>query len=55
MGRDPIIQEVRAIREQLAAQFGFDVRAIGEDARRRQRESGRKVVSLPPKRPAVVK
>jgi len=49
---DPIVKEVRAARERLAAKFNYDVRAILEDARKRQRESGRKVVTLPPKRPA---
>jgi len=53
MARDPIVADVRAVREKLAARFGFDVRAIAEDARKRQKKSGHKVVSLPPKRPAV--
>ncbi len=53
MARDPIVDEVRAVREELAARFGFNVRAIAEDARRRQMSSGHKVVSLPPKRPAM--
>jgi len=52
MSDDPIVAEVRAIRDRLAARFNYDIRAIAEDARRRQREGGRKVVSLPPKRPA---
>jgi len=50
--RDAIIDEVRAVKERLAAKFNYDVRAIMEDAQRRQRESGRKAVTLPPKRPA---
>ncbi len=33
MTRDPIVDEVRAIREQLAARFNFDIRKIVEDAR----------------------
>jgi hypothetical protein len=36
---DPIVDEVRAIREQLAAQFDFDIRKIVEDAQRRQATS----------------
>ena len=55
MCRDPIVEEVRRIREALAAKFNFDVRAIVEDAMKRQGKDGRKVVSLPPKRPAVRK
>ena len=32
MIRDPIVDEVRAIREELAARFNFDIRKIVEDA-----------------------
>ena len=49
MNGDCIIQEVRAIREQLAAQHGYDVRALFAAARERQQESERKVVKLVPK------
>jgi hypothetical protein len=30
MSDDPIIQEVREIRDQIAARFNYDVQAIGE-------------------------
>jgi hypothetical protein len=46
MIRDPIVDDVRAIREQLSAQFGFDIRKIVEDARRRQASSQARVVSF---------
>jgi hypothetical protein len=46
MREDPIVEEVRRYREERAAKFGYDLRAIAEDARKRQRESGRKVVSF---------
>lgn len=46
MIRDPIVEEVRAIREQLAAQFNFDIRKIVEDAQRRQAMSGSTIVSF---------
>ena len=59
MFHDPIVDEVRAIREQLAAQFNFDIRKIVEDARRRQATSQSRIVSferpnkaLPPTGPA---
>lgn len=55
MPDDPIVAEVRAIRDRLAARFNYDIRAIVEDARKRQGESGHEVVSLPPKRPVVTK
>ena len=39
MFQDPIVDEVRAIRERLAAQFDFDICKIVEDAQRRQAKS----------------
>lgn len=51
MSSDPIVDEIREIRERLAARFGFDVRAIAEDARQRDAAGDRKVVRLPPRRP----
>ena len=48
---DPIVDEIRKIRERHAAQFGFNVRAIAEDARQRDAAGDRKVVRLPPRRP----
>ncbi|HUT34661.1 MAG TPA: hypothetical protein VNE39_14325 [Planctomycetota bacterium] len=53
MSRDPIVDEVRAIREELAARFRYNVRAIAEDARKREKESGHRVISRPPRRPAM--
>jgi hypothetical protein len=53
MLEDPIVAEVRRTREKLAARFGYDVHAIGEDARKRERSSGHKVVDLSPKRRAA--
>ncbi len=53
MTRDPIVDEVRAIREQLAARFDFDIRKIVEDARQRQASSQARVVSFQkPNQPA---
>ena len=46
MPKDPIVNEVRRIREEEAAKYGFDVKAILAAAKRRQRRSRRKVVSL---------
>lgn len=37
MKPDPIVEEVRRIRDELARKFNYDVRAIGEDAMARQR------------------
>lgn len=51
MWRDPIVEEIRQLRQQYAAQFNHDLKAICQDLRERQKKSGRKVVTLPP-RPA---
>jgi hypothetical protein len=52
---NPIIGEVRAAREALAKESGDDIERIVEAARQRQAESGRTVVTLPPKTPQVTK
>ena len=49
MLEDPIVEEVRAIRRQRAERFDFNVRAIAEDARSREKTCGHEIVS-PPKR-----
>jgi hypothetical protein len=41
--RDPIIEEIHQTRERIAEQFGGDVAAILEDARKRQAASGRAI------------
>lgn len=46
MFNDPIVEEVRAIREQLAARFDFDIRKIAQDAQRRQATSKARIVSF---------
>jgi len=46
---DPIVEEVRAAREAHAARFNHDLDAIIADFKRRQKESGRKVLSYPSK------
>jgi hypothetical protein len=50
MARDPIVDEVRRVREDLAARYGFDVRAILAASKRRQARSTHKVVSFVPKK-----
>jgi hypothetical protein len=49
---DPIVAEVRRVRESLAAQFEFDVAAIFADMRRRQESLQDRLVRLPDKREA---
>lgn len=50
MTEDPIVQEVRLAREEYAAQFNYDLRALCEDLRHRTEDAaraGRQVVPLP--------
>ena len=44
---DPIIAELRAIREAYAARFNYDVDAMFKDLRAKQAASGREYVRLP--------
>ena len=46
MARDPIVDEVRRARESQAAKHGFDVKAILSAAKKRQRNSGHRIVSF---------
>ena len=46
MNRDYIVEEVRKHREARAAKFGFNIRAMVEDARKRQAKSGHPIVDL---------
>ena len=45
---DPIVEEVRRIRVEIAARNGNDLRRIFEDARSREGSDGRRVVSYDP-------
>ncbi len=54
MIRDPIVEAVRKHREEYAKRFNYDLAAICRDLRKKQKASGEKVVSLPPKRPKKV-
>lgn len=51
MQSDPIVAEIREIRERRAARFGFCIRAIVKDAQERDAVGDRQVVRLPPRRP----
>lgn len=51
MERDPIVAEIRAIRERLAARFNYDIDAMVKDAQQRDAAGDRKVVRLPPRKP----
>ncbi len=55
MWEDPIVAEVRKIREAYAAQFNYDLTAIYHDLKRQEKESGRVFVSYPPRRAKPIK
>lgn len=46
MWKDPIVQEIRKVRETRASRLNFDIKAIIEDARERQKRSKHRVVSF---------
>lgn len=46
MWKDPIVEEVRSIREKRAEAHGFDIRKIMADAKARQGTSGHPLVSF---------
>ena len=51
MWKDPIVEEVRRVRERHAAKYGYDLDAICKALREEQQQGRRKVVSLPSKKP----
>ena len=53
MAKDPIVEEVRRIRQQYAARFNYDVAAIFRDLQDRQGRGEFTVVSRKPRRPVV--
>jgi len=46
MWKDPIVEEVRSIREKLAESHGFDIRKIVAAAKAKQGKSGHPLVSF---------
>ncbi len=49
MLNDPIVEEVRRIREEYAKQFDYDVSAIAADLRKREQQHPERLVSFPAK------
>jgi predicted RNase H-like HicB family nuclease len=48
--QDPILREIRQIREALSEEFNHDIRALFQHLQQHQALSGRKTVSFAPKR-----
>ena len=49
MRDDPIVEEVRRVREEYAKQFDFDIRAMADDLRKREQQHSDRLVSFPAK------
>ena len=49
MQTDPIVEEVRRIRQDYARQFNYDLHALAADLRRHEQEHPERVVTFPPK------
>ena len=50
MWRDPIVEEIHKIREELAAKFQYDVQALGQYFQAQQQAEHREVVTRAPRR-----
>jgi hypothetical protein len=50
MYQDVIVEEIYRIREEYSQSFNHDLKALFADLQKQQAASGRKVVSLSPKR-----
>lgn len=53
MFRDPIVAEIRQIREEFAARFNYDTGAILRYAQERDAAGDREVIRRPPRRPVA--
>ena len=54
MWNDPIVEEVRKVRNEHAEKFKYDLGAIVADLKKQQKGSKRKFITLPPKKPTVL-
>lgn len=50
MHRDPIVEEVREVRDAYARELGYDINAILRSLQEEEVAAGTEVVSLPPRR-----
>ncbi|MCK6570752.1 hypothetical protein L6V77_06500 [Myxococcota bacterium] len=47
---DPLVDEVRAIRDRIAGELDYDIERLGKEMQTREGQSGRPVVRLSPRR-----
>ena len=52
---NPIVDEVRAVRDAIAKECDYDIAKIAEAVRAREVKSGRRFVRLPPRKPLPAK
>lgn len=52
---DPIVKEVREVRDMIAAEHRYDVRAIGRYYQQKQGRLAHRLITRPPRRPDVLK
>jgi hypothetical protein len=50
MWKDPIVEEVRNVRDTHAAEYNYNLKAIYQALKKEEAASGRRFVKLPPKR-----
>ena len=49
--KDPVVEEVRAIRDALAKEYDHDVHKLARAMQEAEKAEGRKTVTLEPRRP----
>lgn len=54
MWNDEIVEEVRKVRDEYAAEFNYDLEAIFRDLRQQEEKSDREIITRPPKKPELV-
>jgi hypothetical protein len=54
MWNDEIVEELRKVREEYAAQFDYDLEAIFKDLKHQEEKSDREVLSRPSKKPELM-
>ena len=46
---DPIVEEVRRVRQEYSKRFNYDLRALAEDLKKKERLHQERLVTSPPK------
>ena len=54
MWNDPIVEEIRNVRNEHERKFNYNLQAIVNDLKKQQKTSKRKYITLPPRKPAVM-